>query len=459
MAALNGEVLNDQRESLQPKPDIIQGNETGYEVETVDPEAHNNYECPICLGILREPYLNDCCGHHFCKACIQQVELARDICPLCKAEGFKVFPNLDKKRQVNELRVRCVNREHGCEWTGELKQLVTTHRIECEYAEKPCQHGCGRSLTKHAMADHWSDCPKLPVVVLAKKVSEENRELRTLISDIQRAHKEALEEIEDLKGLIRKLQPLPELVEAIRKDCDGHRERIVACVEKQEFLERERKKTEQTLEKHRSKLHEIQTQVTKDGATHDENVAKLQQALSEVKGDSLKQQSTSTQMLQSSGRLAPLQLVMNNFSLHKSKHDWWHSEPFYSHLCGYKMHLEAKANGNGVGRGTHVSVYVHLMKGENDASLQWPFNGDVYFKLLNQHPSPGELDVASKVSFYPGNAAASRVLDEEKEAGTGRGYAKFVPHAALAPDSNKVYLKDDCLVFEVVKIILTRPAP
>ena len=31
------------------------------------------YNCPICLGFLQEPYLTACCGNHFCKECIGNV--------------------------------------------------------------------------------------------------------------------------------------------------------------------------------------------------------------------------------------------------------------------------------------------------------------------------------------------------------------------------------------------------
>jgi len=35
------------------------------------------------------------------------------------------------------------------------------------------------------------------------------------------------------------------------------------------------------------------------------------------------------------------------------------------------------AAGSGPGKGTHISVYIHLMRGEYDEFLQWPFHGDV----------------------------------------------------------------------------------
>ena len=35
------------------------------------------------------------------------------------------------------------------------------------------------------------------------------------------------------------------------------------------------------------------------------------------------------------------------------------------------------------GKGTHITITVYLMKGENDNQLQWPFELDVTFGILN----------------------------------------------------------------------------
>ena len=53
------------------------------QVKFVDPPTEEYY-CPICLGILQEPYLTACCGNHFCEACIKKVKEGASKCPLCK---------------------------------------------------------------------------------------------------------------------------------------------------------------------------------------------------------------------------------------------------------------------------------------------------------------------------------------------------------------------------------------
>ena len=62
-----------------------------------------------------------------------------------------------------------------------------------------------------------------------------------------------------------------------------------------------------------------------------------------------------------------------SFNQHKSLRDKIYSPAFYTSPKGYKMCISMYANGNGDGVNTHVSVYVYLMKGENDECLPWLF--------------------------------------------------------------------------------------
>ena len=74
-------------------------------------------ECPVCFGILLEPYLSNCCGHHFCGICIPN--LKDKPCPLCK-KSFSNMLNLSLQRQIGSVKIYCPLEKMGCEWTGEL---------------------------------------------------------------------------------------------------------------------------------------------------------------------------------------------------------------------------------------------------------------------------------------------------------------------------------------------------
>ena len=60
------------------------------------------------------------------------------------------------------------------------------------------------------------------------------------------------------------------------------------------------------------------------------------------------------------------------------------SMPFYSGRYGYKMCLRLYIMGDGIGKGTHLSLFFVVMRGEFDNILQWPFTHKVTFKLINQ---------------------------------------------------------------------------
>ena len=76
-----------------------------------------------------------------------------------------------------------------------------------------------------------------------------------------------------------------------------------------------------------------------------------------------------------------IELIMTQYYTHKKNKVDWYSPPFYTGPGGYKMCIRVDANGRATG--THVSVYVHLMRGEYDSRLVWPFRGDITIQLVN----------------------------------------------------------------------------
>lgn len=78
------------------------------------------------------------------------------------------------------------------------------------------------------------------------------------------------------------------------------------------------------------------------------------------------------------------EFTMTNYEEHKWMENDWHSPPFYTHQLGYKMCLRVCACGQLKGQGSHVSIFIHLMCGENDDFLVWPFYGNVVVELMNQ---------------------------------------------------------------------------
>ena len=115
------------------------------------------------------------------------------------------------------------------------------------------------------------------------------------------------------------------------------------------------------------------------------------------------------------------------------------SPPFCSSPHGYKFCMGVTTCGID-GLGTHISVYVYPMKGENDDNLRWPFMGTVLIELLNQLEDKDHFE--GEVVF-PGQ----RVVDSEY--GWGMGYSQFISHSELSLNRSKrtQFLLDDCLYF------------
>ncbi len=106
------------------------------------------------------------------------------------------------------------------------------------------------------------------------------------------------------------------------------------------------------------------------------------------------------------------------------------------------------ANGRDTGKGTHVSVYVHFMRGEFDDSLKWPFRGVISYQLLDQ--VDGE-DHKTKTNTYDDKVSdkhCTRVTEGERS--WGWGYEQFITHTELEPK----YLRNDTLIFQIHKVEL-----
>jgi len=63
------------------------------------------------------------------------------------------------------------------------------------------------------------------------------------------------------------------------------------------------------------------------------------------------------------------------------------SPPFYTSLSGYKLCLRIHLNGVDSGVGKYIALFVHMMQGDYDSSLEWPFTGRITLSILDQSES------------------------------------------------------------------------
>ena len=101
------------------------------------------------------------------------------------------------------------------------------------------------------------------------------------------------------------------------------------------------------------------------------------------------------------------------------------SLPFYSGRYGYKMCLRLYIMGDGIGKGTHLSLFFVVMRGEFDNILQWPFTHKVTFKLINQ---AGGRDIVD--TFQP-DPMSSSFRKPRSDMNIASGSPRFVSHTEL----------------------------
>ena len=148
-------------------------------------------------------------------------------------------------------------------------------------------------------------------------------------------------------------------------------------------------------------------------------------------------------------QVTPFIIKMYNFTKKVWDKEEWYSSPFFAFEGGYQMCLKVFAAGYGDGEGTHVSVYLHLMKGPHDDKLEqsghWPLRGMFTLELLNQLN-----DSTHMVQFHHHQCieCTNRVLAGGM-ANTGHGIPQFISHDTLHHHSNNGYHKSDFLVFRI----------
>ena len=141
------------------------------------------------------------------------------------------------------------------------------------------------------------------------------------------------------------------------------------------------------------------------------------------------------------------EIVLMTFKLTDYQRKMWNDEEymspsFYTSPEGYHMSVIVYANGNGDGRETHVSAFVHILEGRNDSKLRWPFIGSVKIELLNQLKDGNHH-----------NGTIPFKMEHNTRVGDIRnlGYPLFIPQSKLYHNSSTKtqYLKDDTLYFRV----------
>ncbi len=118
-----------------------------------------------------------------------------------------------------------------------------------------------------------------------------------------------------------------------------------------------------------------------------------------------------------------------------------YSPCFYSSSYGYKMCVRLYLNGDGLGKGTHISVFFVVMRGQYDALLRWPFRQKVTFMLLDQDNVEHVID-----AFRP-DPSSNSFQRPKREMNIASGCPTFCPLTEL---NNHAYVRDDTMFLKIM---------
>ena len=119
----------------------------------------------------------------------------------------------------------------------------------------------------------------------------------------------------------------------------------------------------------------------------------------------------------------------------------FYSPCFFTSRYGYKMCARIYLNGDGMGRGTHISVFFVVMRGQYDALLRWPFRQKVTFMLMDQDNVEHVID-----AFRP-DPSSSSFQRPRRETNVASGCPMF---CSLNELNNHAYVRDDTMFLKLI---------
>ena len=101
-----------------------------------------------------------------------------------------------------------------------------------------------------------------------------------------------------------------------------------------------------------------------------------------------------------------------------------------------------------------AQVYIHLMRGDHDDKLVWPFHGDITIQIVNQHRDNDHYERTILFNdVVAANGYSDRVTSGEMSP-LGYGYELAMPCSVFESTTGATqYLKNNSLKFRVTKIV------
>ncbi|XP_071477772.1 E3 ubiquitin-protein ligase NRDP1-like [Diadema antillarum] len=134
----------------------------GYDQDRFVGPVKDGLMCGICKDVLEDP-LQAPCEHAFCATCIHGWLVHERTCPedrknLNESDLRPLFRYM--RNDLNQLQLRCINSDNGCEEVTSL-EVIARHERECAYGVAECPNksrGCDAVLERRLLDSHLSAC-------------------------------------------------------------------------------------------------------------------------------------------------------------------------------------------------------------------------------------------------------------------------------------------------------------
>nr|XP_018917969.1 PREDICTED: TNF receptor-associated factor 6 [Bemisia tabaci] len=371
------------------------------------------YECPVCLSCLKDPVLTKC-GHRFCESCIHMwLEKRSKSCPIDGAalEDSDLFPDLYTKREILEQRILCPF--EGCGISLPLMEL-DGHMTECSFKEnvepekeKECSFkafGClavltnSEDLSKHLQSELHNHmellvktCSRLTQPSLAHKAQESEHFWSPSKAD------------EESPAIL----PQKELIRALY-------ERIV-------LLEQSNREQEAELRKSQQQVSSLSAELS----VCKEHLSRIMHSGEYV------------------WKINKFKLTLNRMLINPTY--MYYSPYIYTSAYGYRFRARLNIS---LQNKNYLALNIHLVSGDHDATLDWPFSGQIMLAVA--HPDDSLLTVKETVMSEPDLEAFKRPIKDMMNA-RAFGFNEFISISQVLENG---YLDDDTLIIRIqVKII------
>lgn len=418
----------------------------GYDSEIFaePPEKLEEYKCPVCLYIMREPHLTRC-GHHFCLKCIEKILAVTGPCPVCKTQGLQTFPDKNMERKILALRARC--RNTGCSWSQDFSSLEHHLSVECTFSVVPCTNRCGQRVQRgylsqhlrevcpmrlchcmycgftaqrHEVSRHWAVCEKYPVPC------PNNCQVCT----IERGGLEAHLSQCPLQSVSCDFSHYGCTERLCRRDVEAHMEQKASW--HLSLLASFSRKSHERLLHQEQQLEELQSKLAMKDTQVRDLWGKLATRDSQV--ELLRRRVDSLEMCLQTCSVPPFVFTLSNVAHYMESSLSWNGPSFYTHQKGPKLKIRIFFSQ------AHKEMAIKLLQlpCENDGDVRWPHQCTVKFYVLDQMGHRCSLENSNKVALRQCRGGEVNV-----------GILRWPYNMLYSPPERAQYLKEDCILFRV----------